>query len=126
MSVTIQPVLLTADLDRLLAFYGRLLGAVETSRVPSTGPALSVGLRVGDAELSLVAHQGIRDDTQQRMLLSVAVHDVDEWGYAAEVDALLAANADPRSPVLPTAADRLARPRRSGRESQRTRARASA
>lgn len=31
-----------------------------------------------------------------------------EWGYAAEVDALLAANVDPRTPVLPRAADRLA------------------
>ena len=32
-----------------------------------------------------------------------------EWGYAAEVDALLAANLDPRNPVLPAAAERLAR-----------------
>ena len=31
-----------------------------------------------------------------------------EWGYAAEVDALLAANVDPRTPVLPRAAARLA------------------
>ena len=32
-----------------------------------------------------------------------------EWGYAAEIDALLAANVDPRTPVLPAAAERLAR-----------------
>jgi alkanesulfonate monooxygenase SsuD/methylene tetrahydromethanopterin reductase-like flavin-dependent oxidoreductase (luciferase family) len=32
-----------------------------------------------------------------------------EWGYAAEIDALIAANTDPRAPVLPAGAVRLAR-----------------
>lgn len=32
-----------------------------------------------------------------------------EWGYAAEIDALLAVDADARTPVLPAAAERLAR-----------------
>lgn len=32
-----------------------------------------------------------------------------EWGYAAEIDALTAANTDPRTPVLPAGAERLAR-----------------
>lgn len=32
-----------------------------------------------------------------------------EWGYSAEIDALLAANDDPRNPVLPAATERLAR-----------------
>jgi hypothetical protein len=33
----------------------------------------------------------------------------DRFGYATEVDALLEANTDPRRPVLPSAAERLAR-----------------
>lgn len=32
-----------------------------------------------------------------------------EWGYAAEIDALMAANTDPRAAVLPAGAVRLAR-----------------
>ena len=32
-----------------------------------------------------------------------------EWGYAAEIDALLAANVDASAPVLPATAERLAR-----------------
>jgi catechol 2,3-dioxygenase-like lactoylglutathione lyase family enzyme len=55
MANSIQPVIMTADLNRLLAFYTELLGATQTSRVPEGGPAFYVGLRVGDSELGLVA-----------------------------------------------------------------------
>ena len=34
MANSIQPVIMTADLNRLLAFYTELLGATQTSRVP--------------------------------------------------------------------------------------------
>jgi catechol 2,3-dioxygenase-like lactoylglutathione lyase family enzyme len=37
MTATVQPVIMTADLNRLLAFYTELLGAVQTSRVPDEG-----------------------------------------------------------------------------------------
>ena len=37
MTVSIQPVIITADLDRLVRFCTELLGAVETRRVPEQG-----------------------------------------------------------------------------------------
>ena len=56
MAATVQPVIITADMSRLLAFYTELLGATQTSRVPDDGPAFYVGLRIGDSELGLVAN----------------------------------------------------------------------
>lgn len=41
MSATIQPIVVTPAIDRLLAFYQGLLGAVETSRTPEEGPRSS-------------------------------------------------------------------------------------
>jgi predicted enzyme related to lactoylglutathione lyase len=76
MSATIQPVIMTPDLDRLLGFYMALLGAVEISRVPDQGPAFYVGLRVGNAELGLVADADAETGTAQRILLSVDAGDV--------------------------------------------------
>ena len=43
MANSIQPVIMTADLNRLLAFYTELLGATQTSRVPEGGPGLLCG-----------------------------------------------------------------------------------
>ncbi|MGH3612004.1 MAG: VOC family protein [Pseudonocardia sp.] len=74
---TIQPIINTPDLDRLLGFYTALLGAVETSRVPQEGPTFYVGLRVGDSELGLVAAADIETGVAQRILLSVDVEDVE-------------------------------------------------
>jgi len=51
MTAAVQPVIMTADLNRLLAFYTELLGATQTSRVPDEGPAFYVGLGVGNSEL---------------------------------------------------------------------------
>jgi hypothetical protein len=45
MTATGQPVLMTADLNRLLAFDAGLLGAIQTSWVPGEGPAFDAGLR---------------------------------------------------------------------------------
>jgi predicted enzyme related to lactoylglutathione lyase len=77
MPATIQPVIMTRDLDRLLGFYTALLGAVEASRVPDEGPAFYVGLRVGNSELGLVAQADAATGTAQRILLSVDAGDVD-------------------------------------------------
>ena len=43
MANSIQPVIMTADLNRLLALYTELLGATQTSRVSEDGPAFYVG-----------------------------------------------------------------------------------
>ncbi|MDP9848769.1 VOC family protein [Streptosporangium lutulentum] len=74
---TVQPIITTSDLDRLRAFYERLLGAVEASRFPEDGPAFFVGLKLGDSEVGLV-HEATTDlSAPQRILLSVRVDDVD-------------------------------------------------
>jgi len=78
MSATIQPVIMTRDLDRLLGFYTALLGAVEISRVPEEGPAFYVGLGVGNAEHGLVSDADVETGAAQRILLSVDAGDVDD------------------------------------------------
>jgi predicted enzyme related to lactoylglutathione lyase len=78
MTITVQPVLVTPDLERLLGFYVALLGAVETRRWPDDAPPFFVGLRIGDGELGLVANAGVETGTPQRLLLSIDVPDVDE------------------------------------------------
>jgi predicted enzyme related to lactoylglutathione lyase len=86
MPATIQPVIMTKDLTRLLAFYTELLGATEMSRVPDDGPTFYVGLRVGNSELGLVADADGGARPAGRILLSVAVEDVD--GLLERVKAL--------------------------------------
>ena len=76
MPSTVQPMLVTRDLDRLTGFYRQLLGAQETERVPAEGPTLFVGLRIGDSDLGLVSVDDAPDGPQ-RMLLSIDVPDVD-------------------------------------------------
>ncbi|GAB2822042.1 VOC family protein [Streptomyces chlorus] len=75
---TIQPVILTADLDVLLGFYTKLFGAEETFRVPAEGPAFYLGLRIGDTDLGLVAKENPGTEAAPRILLSIGVDDVDE------------------------------------------------
>jgi predicted enzyme related to lactoylglutathione lyase len=78
MPITIQPIIMTADVERLVAFYAGLLGAEPTTRVPEEGPAFFIGLRVDDAEFGIVAEQAAADpQAPPRMLLSVDVPDVD-------------------------------------------------
>jgi len=77
MTVTIQPIIVTPDLDRLLGFYTDLLEAIEVTRVPNDGPTFYVGLRVGNSELGLVADEKVELGTPQRILISVDVEDVD-------------------------------------------------
>ncbi|MCG7527567.1 VOC family protein [Streptomyces sp. OfavH-34-F] len=77
---TIQPVILTADPDTLLAFYTRLFGAEEIFRIPEKGPTFYRGLRIGDTDLGLVTKDRSEEEpgAGPRVLLSIAVNDVDE------------------------------------------------
>ncbi|MEQ4299998.1 VOC family protein [Plantactinospora sp. B6F1] len=74
---TVQPIIITPDLPRLLAFYQRLLGGVEVHRFPEDGPAFFVGLRLGDSELGLVNEAEADLSAPPRIVLSVAVPNVD-------------------------------------------------
>jgi predicted enzyme related to lactoylglutathione lyase len=75
---TITPMISTPDLPRLRDFYAGLLGATEFQRVPPEGDIFFLGLRVGDAELGLVSEAAtVPGGDAQRLLLSVAVDDVD-------------------------------------------------
>ncbi|WP_186778000.1 VOC family protein [Streptomyces salinarius] len=75
---TIQPVILTADLDVLLGFYTELFGAEEIFRVPAEGPPFYLGLRIGDTDLGLVAKKDAGTGAAPRILLGIGVDDVDE------------------------------------------------
>jgi len=77
MPATVRPIIVTADLDRLLAFYTGLLGATEVLRVPDEGPAFYVGLALGDSELGLSSDASVVPGSPGRMLLSIDVPDVD-------------------------------------------------
>jgi predicted enzyme related to lactoylglutathione lyase len=78
MPATIRPVIVTADLDRLLGFYTELLGAVENFRFPEDGEVFYVGLALGNSELGLSTDAGVEPGSPGRMLLSIEVSDVDE------------------------------------------------
>jgi len=77
MPATIRPIVVTNDLDRLLLFYTRLLGAEEIIRFPDDGPAFYVGLTLGDSELGLSSDAAVSPGAPGRMLLSIEVPDVD-------------------------------------------------
>ena len=77
MPSTVQPIILTADVERLRRFYTGLLGAEETTRFPDDGPVFYVGLRVGDSDLGLTADAEADTTARPRMLVSVEVKDVD-------------------------------------------------
>jgi predicted enzyme related to lactoylglutathione lyase len=77
MPSTVQPMIITPDLPRLLHFYSALLGAEETNRYPEDGDAFFVGLRIGESDVGLVSVAGVELGAAQRMLISVAVDVVD-------------------------------------------------
>jgi predicted enzyme related to lactoylglutathione lyase len=74
---TVRPVIVTADLDRLLTFYTELLGAEEVLRFPEDGPVFYVGLTLGNSELGLSSDASVVPGPPGRMLLSIEVADVD-------------------------------------------------
>jgi len=79
MASSLQPVIMTPDLDRLVSFYTDLFGAKEVSRVPDNGPAFYLGLQIGQSTLGIVVDSGVDPEAggRQRILLSVDVDDVD-------------------------------------------------
>ncbi len=77
MASTIRPIIVTNDLDRLLAFYTDLFGAEEVMRFPADGPVFYVGLTLGDSELGLSSDASVVPGDPGRMLLSIDVPDVD-------------------------------------------------
>src|SRR4051812_10776870 len=74
---TVRPIIVTPDVDRLLAFYTGVLGATQTMRYPEDGPVFYVGLQVGDSELGLSSDGSVVAGAPGRMLLSIEVDDVD-------------------------------------------------
>ena len=80
MPATVQPVIVTPSLPLLLAFYKALLGAAEISRVPGDGPALYVGLQIGNAELGIVTDREADIAAPQRILLNINVADLGVGG----------------------------------------------
>jgi predicted enzyme related to lactoylglutathione lyase len=77
MPATIRPIIVTSDLERLLAFYTGLLGAREVMRFPDDGPVFYVGLALGDSEFGLSSDASVVPGDPGRMLLSIDVPDVD-------------------------------------------------
>ena len=76
MPSTVQPTLLTRDVDRLLRFYVGAAGAEPTDRRPPEGPVFYQGLRIGDTDLGIVAVDDAPAE-RGRVLLSIDVTDVD-------------------------------------------------
>ncbi|GAA4711546.1 VOC family protein [Pseudonocardia yuanmonensis] len=72
---TIQPILVTADLPGMLAFYRGLLDAEEILRQPPEGEPFYLGLRAGAAEFGLVNDEKAPAGPS-RILLSIDVDDV--------------------------------------------------
>ncbi len=77
MPSTVQPVLVTGDVARLVRFYTGVAGAVPTDRVPDDGPVFFQGLRIGDSDLGIVVDTDVSTGSPGRVLLSIEVDDVD-------------------------------------------------
>ena len=78
MPSTLQPMIVTTDVDRLLTFYAGVAGAVVTDRTPPEGPVFFLGLRIGDSDLGLVSDSAVDGAPAGRILLSIEVPDVDD------------------------------------------------
>ncbi|TFV51607.1 VOC family protein [Blastococcus sp. TF02A_35] len=74
---TVQPIIVTPDLERLRAFYVGVLDATEVERFPEDGAVFYLGLRVGDSGLGLTADTTVAAGGPGRVLLSIEVPDVD-------------------------------------------------
>ncbi|GGM72047.1 extradiol dioxygenase [Lentzea pudingi] len=74
--MAIQPIIVTPDIDRVQAFYEQVLGASEVRSYPPDGPVFYRMLKIGDAELGLVA-QPADLSAPSRIVLSIDVADVD-------------------------------------------------
>jgi len=76
MARAVQPVLITADVERLVRFYTGLLDAEEAIRFPEDGAVFYVGLRIGTNILG-ITNDSAPPQGAQRILLSVDVDEVD-------------------------------------------------
>lgn len=74
--MTVQPIIVTPHLKPLQAFYEQVFGATEVSRYPAKGRVCYKTLRIGDAELGLVAEKADLS-ASPRITLSISVADVD-------------------------------------------------
>lgn len=74
--MSIQPILTTADLERLVRFYCDLLDAKESMRYPEEGDTFYACLQVGGSELGITADLDAPTGPQ-RLLISIDVDDVD-------------------------------------------------
>jgi predicted enzyme related to lactoylglutathione lyase len=77
MPSTLQPMIVTTDVERLHAFYGGVVGAVTADRTPADGPVFYLGLRIGESDLGLVSDAAVDGAPAGRILLSIEVPDVD-------------------------------------------------
>jgi catechol 2,3-dioxygenase-like lactoylglutathione lyase family enzyme len=85
---SMMPNLYVTDVERAAAFYRDQLGAVETFRLPVTGTADHVELRLGDVTIALtqtvrVAEQGLPEPTQGHPLELVVWCDSADDAVAA-------------------------------------------
>lgn len=69
-----------------MIFYTGVAGATEGTRTPEEGPTFYLGLRIGDAELGIVADGSIEGSPVGHVLLSLEVPDVD--AALAQVESL--------------------------------------
>src|SRR3954447_16393840 len=75
--VTVHPLVLSPDVERLRVFYAGLLGAEISQRFPEEGEVFSLELRVDGFRLGLVQVGDVVAGEPGRVLLSVDVADVD-------------------------------------------------
>lgn len=73
--MSIQPILATTDLERLVRFYCDLLDAKELMRYPEEGDTFYACLQVGTSELGISANADAPTGPQ-RLLISIGVDDV--------------------------------------------------
>lgn len=74
--MAIQPIIVTPNLKPVQAFYEQVLGATEVFRYPEVGDVFYKTLKIGDAELGLVAEEA-DVSAPPRITLSIDVADVD-------------------------------------------------
>lgn len=74
--MAIQPIIVTPNPEAVQAFYEQVLGATEVFRYPDEGKVFYKTLKIGDAELGLVAEEA-DVSAPSRITLSIDVADVD-------------------------------------------------
>jgi predicted enzyme related to lactoylglutathione lyase len=75
--VSVHPLVLSPDIERLRVFYAGLLAAEISQRFPDEGEVFSLELRVDGFRLGLVQVGDVVAGEPGRVLLSIDVEDVD-------------------------------------------------